>query len=112
DRCEAGAGARHRWTDGIMEADAAKHYLDALVERNVTFGDLLIVAPPDHRLASEATARGFDVALHVSVDEIDVGVELGVERFDAVIVVYQLEKSRAPLNVLRQIQLAMRPNGI
>lgn len=107
----AGQDPRVLWTDGKTERDAARQYLLALKERGLTEGRVLVLAPPGHPFVAEAKAEGLEVGLHVSIRDLEDGLDLGGP-YDAAVVLYQLEKATDPLNVLRQVHAVLRPRGV
>lgn len=107
-----GIDPRLLWSDGATERDAARNYLDALRERGVTSGQILLVAPPNHCFVAEAAARGFQVARHLSAADLDLPGDLGLDQCDAAVVLYQLEKSGNPVAALRRLQEALKPDAV
>lgn len=98
------------WTDTATERKAACRYLEALRDRHVGDGPFLLIAPPEHAFAREARSRGYQLASHVSIVDVEAGVDLGSD-YAAVVVLYQLEKSTDPATTLRTIHSALRPGG-
>ncbi|MCL4465939.1 MAG: glycosyltransferase [Chloroflexi bacterium] len=97
--------------DGITERDAAQQYLSTLRNRGIAAGRILLIAPPDHPFAAKAEAQGFSIGQHVSIREVGGGLDFGWD-YDAAVILYQLEKATAPLDLLNQIHSALRPEGV
>ena len=69
------------------------------------------MAPPGHPFTPEARSRGYQIALSLSIREIEDGAELG-DSYDAAVVLYQLEKAIEPLALLEQLHAALHPGGV
>lgn len=96
------------WSDSVTEHAAACRYLDILKARGVEADRILLVAPPDHVLVKEAVARGFEVTVHPLLDD---WVSPSA-KFDAAIILFQLEKASSPGAVLAYIRGAVKPEGV
>ncbi|HEX5418082.1 MAG TPA: glycosyltransferase [Chloroflexota bacterium] len=103
------ADPRIRWSDSLTERDAAEQYGRALRERGVKAGRILLVAPPFH---SFAETENVVVERQVTVRDLESGVTLEKNAFDAAIVLYQLEQAMDPARVLAQVFAALRADGI
>jgi SAM-dependent methyltransferase len=98
------------WTDSDTEREAAEKYVDALQERMIDKGRLLLIAPPGHPLAEAAMERGYEIGRHTSLPDIENGDGLG-EGYSGAIVIYQFEKAADPLALLKRIHASLRPGG-
>ena len=96
--------------EGKTEIEAAKKYLEMLAARSNTIYTILLIAEPGHYFASLAKDFGFTILQHVSVRDLETGVELPKD-VDAVVVIYQLEKANAIEKILEQVYAALRPGG-
>ncbi len=111
DEFPGGADPRLMLVDGVTERDAASRYLLALQERGLSSGRLLLIAPPGEPFAALALAQGYSIEKHLTIDEVDAGGTLdGV--YDGAVVLYQLERSRAPRAAIAAIHGALRPRGV
>ena len=106
-----GDDPRLRYTDSVTERDACQRYLRTLGGQGVGGGRLLLIAPPGHPFAAEAAAAGYEIAANRSISECEHEEDLGGD-YDAVVVLHQLEKSSAPLELLRRLHAALRPGGV
>jgi len=98
------------WTDSKTERDAASRYVSTLKEAGLKRGRLLVISPPEHPFAVEATGQGYEIGLQLSIREIENGQNLG-EEYDGAVIISQLEKAAAPLDFLRKIHAALRSGG-
>lgn len=109
-----GQDSRLEWMDPVTERDAARRYLQALKARGLTSGRILLVAPPAHPFRAEAERRGYPIGRQVAVEDLaslpDLA-DLGGP-FDAVVMLYQLERTTAPHEILARIRAVLRPDGL
>jgi glycosyltransferase involved in cell wall biosynthesis len=97
------------WVDSQTEQEATIHYLRVIKQHLDSTPRILIVAPPEHKVIREAENLGFDVGQIVSSQDIfDFSLD---SDYDAAIVLFQLEKSIAPCNLLDKVFSALRVNG-
>ncbi|MHB8778409.1 MAG: glycosyltransferase family 2 protein [Anaerolineales bacterium] len=96
--------------EGRTELEACKKYLQMLAERSNDIHNILLIAEPGHYFATLAEDSGYTVIQHVSVSELENGIVLH-QAVDAVVIIYQLEKTRSVKNILEQVYTALRPGG-
>lgn len=97
-------------SDSVTERDAASRYVKALNDRGVRGGRLLLIAPPAHLFADVARAASFEVAKHLSIIDAE-ATDLGGP-YDAIVILYQIEKAHAPDSLLSSVQQALSPEGV
>jgi SAM-dependent methyltransferase len=96
--------------EGKTELDAGKKYLRMLAKHSPDIQDILLIAEPGHYFAAMARESGFNVLRHVSAGEMEEGIDLP-QAFDAVVVIYELEKSHVVEKVLDKIYAVLKPGG-
>ena len=92
------------------EIEAAKKYIKMIAGRSNTIRNMLLIAEPDHCFADLAMGFGFNIIQHLSVDELEKGHNLP-QAVDAVVVIYQLEKSDNIELFLDNIYAVLKPGG-
>ena len=97
-------------SEGKTEIEACKKYLQMLAGRSGDIHSILLIAEPGHYIATLAEDFGFSVLQHISVRELEKGIDLP-QAVDAVVIIYQLEKTNAIENILEQVYTALRPGG-
>jgi SAM-dependent methyltransferase len=96
--------------EGKTELEAGKKYLQMLAECSADVHDILLIAEPEHYFAAMAKDFGFNILRHISVGELEEEIDLP-EAVDAVVVIYQLEKSNAIERILDKIYAVLKPGG-
>jgi hypothetical protein len=96
--------------EGKTEIEACRKYIQVLSGRSGSIRDILLIAEPGHCFATLAGDAGYTISRHVSIGEFEKGIELP-ERVDAVVIIYQLEKSAVIENTMEQIYETLRPGG-
>ncbi len=96
--------------EGKTEVEAGKKYLQMLAGRSNDIHNLLLIAEPGHYFAAMAKDFGFTISLHVSVGDLEKGIDLP-KKVDAVVIIYQLEKSSLLEKVLDQIYSVLKLGG-
>ena len=107
-----GSGSRLQCADSETERDAARRYVQALKNRGVEKGRVLLIAPLGHPFASEAKSSGYDTVQHLSIRELEEGILERHDGFDAVVVCHQLEKAADAAETIGRIKDAIRPGGV
>ncbi|MCY3024578.1 MAG: glycosyltransferase family 2 protein [Planctomycetota bacterium] len=107
----ANAGPAMVCADSGTELEAAQRYVRSLKLRGLERGRLLLVAAPGHPVAAEAKSSGYDVALHISIAELEGDTDLKGP-YDGVVVCHQLEKATDAAAAARRLQNALRPGGV
>ena len=99
------------WTDSVTENDAVMGYLNLLKSRGLNpESRMLLIAPPDHIFASQAVQAGWHIVQHETAETLELnGLSNG---FDAVVILYQLEKSQYPADLLHKVNAALKTGGI
>jgi len=99
------------WTDSETEQDAAISYVELLKTKGLkTASRILLVAPPDHTFASEASRVGWQISQFESVTSLEAAT-IGIE-FDAAVILYKLEKSTDPIGLAKIVHSALKPRGV
>jgi hypothetical protein len=98
------------WTEGRTLSDAFRRYLEILKERDPHASKVILVAAADRPFRRIAEESGMQVSLELSSMELE-GAQPEVEPADAVLIVYQLERSSNPDLVLRKAHGMLRPGG-
>lgn len=96
--------------EGRTELEAGKKYLQMLAEQSEDIKNILLIAEPGHYFAAMARNFGFTILQHISVGEMERDIDLP-QAVDAVVVIYELEKSHALERVLDKIYSALKPGG-
>lgn len=96
--------------EGKTELEAGKKYLQMLAGRSTDIRNILLIAEPGHYFAAMAKDFGLNILRHVSVSEMEEGIDLP-QAVDAVVVIYQLEKSNAIEKILDKIYVVLKPGG-
>lgn len=96
--------------DTLTEQRAARGYLDTLQRHVTQDSQILIVSDVCHPIIELAQAAGYDVSQRAHISEL-AQMSLPTAHFDAALVVYNLEKSREPSAILRQIGCALKPDA-
>jgi SAM-dependent methyltransferase len=100
------------WTDSKTERDAALSYLAKLIQLGLSpSSKLLLIAPPEHLFAVVATEKGYILGQHITGKQFEDGFPLD-ENFDAVVILFQLEKSSNPFGFINRIRSCLSPGGI
>lgn len=99
------------WTEGKTESEASERYLEALTKRTVAACRILVIAPPAHCFSSLARDRGLDVVRHLTIREFEQATNLD-QNLDAIIFIYQIDKSYSPKQVLDKAYELMKPGGL
>ena len=99
------------WTDSITEQDAAAGYVGLLKNMGISsLGRILLVAPPDHVIASEIIKAGWLLSQYETEKPLEKFAPDG--GFDAAVVLYRLEKAIDPIDVLNNVNRALKPGGM
>lgn len=96
--------------EGKTELEAGKRYLKLLTEHSAETQNILLIAAPGHCFASLAKSAGLNILRHVQIHEMEADIDLPQEA-DAVVVIYQLERSHSIERVLDNIYKALKPGG-
>lgn len=96
--------------EGKTELEAGKKYLRMLVELSADIRNILLIAEPGHYFAAMAKDFGFTILRHLSAGEMEEGINLP-QAVDAVVVIYQLEKSDAIEKFLDKLYAVLKPGG-
>jgi hypothetical protein len=97
------------WMDGKTETEASKRYIKVLQACDPSIAKILLVAPAHHVFSAIAQENGIQIIQHLTA----VGFEhksLG-DSVDAVVFLYQLEKSYSPKSILDKAYDLLKPNG-
>ena len=81
-----------------------------LAERAAGIHDILLIAEPGHYFSALAKEYGFTVLRHISANEFEEDSDPPKE-VDAIVVIYELEKSDAIGRILDKIYVALKPGG-
>lgn len=92
------------------EREAGKKYVQMLANLSDDIQNILLIAESGHYFAAVARDYGFTVLRHVSVDEMEEEIDLP-QAVDAVVVIYELEKSNAIEKILDKIYALLKPGG-
>ena len=92
------------------EFDAAREYMDEVQRKHPQAGRMLLIAAPSHPLAAEARARGWTIMAHLSAREWEMN-PVAFPAVDAAVVMFQLEKTNRPLELLRAIRDCLPSRG-
>ena len=93
------------------EQEAASSYLRILQSRGVPKSGILLVAPKQHPFAIVAKNEGFEVESCLDSRELgQAGLVDG--HYTSAVVIFQLEQAANPIQMLRQIRAALRPDGV
>ena len=95
---------------GKTEIEAGKKYLKMLTENFNDIHNILLIAEPGHCFAAMAKDFRFTIVQHLSVDEMEKVIDLP-QALDAVVIIYQLEKSNSIEKILDKIYAALKPGG-
>lgn len=101
---------RNALPEGKTEFEAGKKYLRMLAERSSDIHNILLIAEPEHYFAVMAKDFGFNILLHLSTNEMEEEINLP-QAVDAVVVIYQLEKSNAIEKIIDKIYTVLKPGG-
>ncbi len=74
-------------------------------------GRMLLVASAGHLLAEEARLAGYEVVIHIAIDEVEQGAALP-QGCNLAVVYHQLEKARDVSEAIRRIQMALCIGGV
>jgi SAM-dependent methyltransferase len=97
-------------TEGRTETEASKRYLEILKSGNPNATRIILLAKPNHVFSKVAKELGLQVVQHLTISEFENRV-FTEESVDAVIFIYQLEKSLFPQNVLNKAHDLLKPDG-
>jgi len=97
-------------TEGRTETEASKRYLETLRSRHPDAARIILLAKPHHVFSKIAQAHGIQIVRHLTISEFENTV-FTEENVDAVIFIYQLEKSLFPQKVLSKAHDLLRPEG-
>lgn len=102
------------WTNGKTEAEASKRYLDILLSKAGGIHKILLVAPANHCFADLAQKRGLEVVHHFNISGFEQTKDLEPMELslDAVIFLFQIDKSFSLERILNRAYELMKPNGI
>lgn len=98
------------WAEGKTTVEAAKRYLKILINRNPHAKEIILVAPPNHAFSRIAENNGLHIVRHLDVTEFEQSIIME-ESVDAVVFLYQLEKSSIPQAVLNKAYNLLRQGG-
>jgi hypothetical protein len=96
--------------ESATEREAAQGYLGRLDVLGAGAKTLLVVAQPKHPFRALAEEHGHRVTALTARSLADAPLEPG--RFDAVVVIEELEKASDPVAVLQQLHEALQPDGM
>lgn len=95
---------------GKTEAEACKKYLQLLVKRSAAIQNIVVVAEADHCFPKTAREFGLNVVRCISINELEKGLSLS-QSVDAVVIIFQLEKSRSIESALKHAYEILKPGG-
>jgi hypothetical protein len=87
------------WMEDRTEAEATNQYLAILKKGSSNIKRIILVAPPTHVFAKIAQNSGLQIVQHLDISEFE-QIIISEETVDAVIFIYQLEKSLFPQHIL------------
>ena len=96
--------------EGKTELEAGKKYVQMLAKLSDDIRNILLIAEPGHYFAAMAKDFGLNILRHISVGEMEDEIDLP-QAADAVVVIYQLEKSDAIEKILDKIYEVLKPGG-
>jgi SAM-dependent methyltransferase len=96
--------------EGKTELEAGKKYLRMLAECSADIHNILLIAEPEHYFASMAKNFGFNILQQLTASEMEEEIDLP-QAVDAVVVIYQLEKSNSIEKILDKIYSVLKPGG-
>ncbi len=95
---------------GKTEMEACKNHLQLLIKRSADIQNILVVAEPGHCFLSIARDFGLNIVRHVSINELETGLEVS-QSVDAVVIIFQLERSESLERALRHAYEVLRLGG-
>ncbi len=100
-------------TDNITEQIAAIEYLKLLGACEInTENRMLLVAPPNDIFTSEAEKAGWHITQQHITGKLKTDFNYLNHKFDVAVILYQLEKSLNPDQILQKIYAILKPGGI
>ncbi len=97
-------------TEGRTETEASRRYIKILRARAPHASHVILVAKENHVFSKIAPDYGLHVVQHLTVSEFEKGI-FPEKSVDAVILLYQLEKSLSAQNVLNKAHDLLKPAG-
>ena len=98
-----------KWMKGKTQTEASKRYLEVLKFRDPSVSRIILVSHPNYIFPAIAQKKGLQVIQHFTVEDFE---QKAIEDFvDAVIFLYQLEKSNSPQSVLNKAYDLLKPGG-
>ncbi len=98
------------WVDGTTETEASKRYLKILMDRAPNISKVILIAPPNHTFSKIAQKNELQIVQHITIMDFEQEIIME-ESVDAVIFLYQLEKSTYPHRVLEKAYDSLKPGG-
>jgi SAM-dependent methyltransferase len=98
-------------TEGRTEVEASKRYLEILKNRSPNATRIIVLAKPQHVFSKVAKELGLHIVQHLTISEFE-NKTFTEETVDAVVFIYQLERSLFPQNVLNKAHDLLKPGGI
>lgn len=110
DERDADPGLGNETAEGYTEAEACKNYLKFLSARAPGLRSVLVVCEANHYFPAAAERLGLNVVRSLTMDEFENG-QLPAEAVDAVVILYQLERSASLENALNRAYRALKMGG-
>jgi SAM-dependent methyltransferase len=105
------ASEYHAVSDPRTEQEADRHYGLLLAEHGVRGDAVLVISATGHPIRDVLEHQGYTVASCLNIHQFEDAV-LPVDSYDCAVVIFQLEKARDPVEQLRRIRSALRPDGL
>ena len=96
--------------NSLTEQAAARNYLSRLEAVLAPGSDLLVLALPNHPFTVMAVEHGYKVESVLTARQLE-EAKLSEKRYDAAVIIFQLEKASDPVLLLEQVHAALRPGG-
>lgn len=98
------------WMEGKTAIEAVKRYLAILKNRNPSARKMILIAPPNHSFPRIAQNNGLQIVRHLNIMDFEQSVTME-ESVDAVVFLYQLEKSSFPQDALNKAYKSLKLGG-
>jgi SAM-dependent methyltransferase len=96
-------------TKGKTQTEASMRYLETLKARDPNVSRIILVASPNHIFSTIAQKNGMQIVQHLTV--VDFEQQSIEDSVDAVVFLYQLEKSNSLRSVLNKAYNLLKPKG-
>jgi SAM-dependent methyltransferase len=97
-------------TEGRTETEASRRYIEILKTRTPNVSRVILLAKENHVFSKIAPEYGLHVIQHLTVSSFEREI-FTEESVDAIIFLYQLEKSLLPQNALNKAHDLLKPGG-